>query len=65
MSKGLKYSEWNERGYRIHKGQKAHSFRDGEAVFLLSQVYDPTDPPMSAAEEAYLIRAQEWETPPH
>ncbi len=61
---GLKYSEWNAKGFRIHKGQKAISFRDGEGVFRLNQVYSPLDT-LSDSHEKYLLRAQEWEEMPH
>ena len=62
---GLKYSEWNAKGYRIHRGQKAISQRDGENVFLLSQVYDPQEINLSQKHENYLICAQAWEEMPH
>jgi len=63
ISDGLKYSEWNDRGFKIHRGQKAVGFRDGEAVFYASQVYDPLEPSENFSE--YLIRAEQWEEVPH
>jgi hypothetical protein len=38
----LSYVEWNMQGRRVHKGQKAHSFVDGQPMFLRNQTYDPT-----------------------
>jgi hypothetical protein len=35
------YKEWNQQGFRIHKGEKATKFRDGEPLFNCTQVYKP------------------------
>ena len=55
------YSEWQTRGYRIHKGQRAVGFKDGEALFEARQVYNPRANELSEACEAYCIRAMQWE----
>ena len=36
------FKEWSSKGYRIHKGAKAASFKDGVALFDSSSVYRPT-----------------------
>ena len=36
------FEEWSSKGYRIHKGSKATSFKDGVALFDSNSVYLPT-----------------------
>ncbi len=61
----LKFSEWKERGYKVHKGSKAVGYCDNEAMFDLSQVYNPLNYEISEKFENYLVRSQEWEEMPH
>ena len=35
------FKEWSSQGYRVHKGSKASSFRDGVALFDTNSVYLP------------------------
>ena len=63
MENELKYSEWQDKGYKVHRGQKAAGFKDGEATFKPSQVYDPSQNELTEAHETYCERAEMWEEP--
>jgi hypothetical protein len=58
----LSYEEWNLRGRRVHKGQKAHSFANGKPLFKRNQTYDPT---AHLRTSSRLGVTGEWDDMPH
>jgi hypothetical protein len=39
FEKLLTYSEWNAKGFRVHKGSKARGFKGGQALFGVADTY--------------------------
>lgn len=61
------FSEWNAMGRRIHRGTQAKGFKDGEAMFIESDTYDPklVTSWLRASAMLGLPEPGEWSDPPH
>jgi len=56
------YDEWQAAGRRVHKGQKAVSFKDGKPVFRITQTYQPAN---WLATSSRLGVTGPWDDQPH
>ena len=60
----LTYSEWNAKGFRVHRGAKARGFKDKKALFGVSDTYKPQDW-LKTSSRLGLSEPGEWADMPH